>query len=145
MLLLGLLLMAAAGAFAGLLIADNLSGGPDYQATVLGIRLPALDSLGIFLAGLALALLFCLGLALMVLTARRARRTRRPVRLSAHRAAHQRSQPVVRPDPPERSLPPDEGEQPAPPEERPAQQGGRDVGLPAEPPRGGRTRHLFGH
>ncbi|MFD0402186.1 hypothetical protein ACFV84_36740 [Kitasatospora sp. NPDC059811] len=121
MLLLGLLLMAAAGAFAGLLIADNLSGGPDYQATVLGIRLPALDSLGIFLAGLALALLFCLGLALMVLTARRSRRTRRPVRPAAHRAAHQRSQPVVRPDPPERPLPPDGGEQPAPPEERPAQ------------------------
>lgn len=36
MLLLGLLLMAASGAFIGLLIADNLAGGPEYQATVLG-------------------------------------------------------------------------------------------------------------
>ncbi|MFF3002034.1 hypothetical protein ACFVTF_04395 [Kitasatospora sp. NPDC057940] len=142
MLLLGLLLMAAAGAFAGLLIADNLSGGPDYQATVLGIHLPALSSLGIFLAGLALALLFCLGLALMMMTARRSRRHVRP---GAHRAVPQRSQAVVRPDPPERTLRSDEGEQPAPPEERAAQEGGRDAGLPAEPPRGGRHRHLFGH
>ncbi|MFD0410643.1 hypothetical protein [Kitasatospora sp. NPDC127116] len=72
MLLLGLLLMAASGAFVGLLIADNLSGGPDYQVTILGNNLVALNSLSIFLAGVALALLFCLGLALMRLS-RRAR------------------------------------------------------------------------
>ncbi|MFE6501905.1 hypothetical protein [Kitasatospora sp. NPDC057738] len=76
MLLLGLLLMAASGAFVGLLIADNLSGGPDYQVTILGNNLVALNSLSIFLAGVALALLFCLGLALMRLSRRAPRRTR---------------------------------------------------------------------
>ncbi|MFJ2868045.1 hypothetical protein [Kitasatospora sp. NPDC087314] len=138
MLLLGLLLMTASGAFAGLLIADNLSGGPDYQATVLGISLATLDSLGIFLSGMALALVFCLGLALMT------RRARRPVRPGARRLAYRRARPV-RSAPPVRSLPPDEGEALAPQEERAAQQGGRAAGTPAEPPRGGRIRHLFGH
>ncbi|WP_316528690.1 hypothetical protein [Kitasatospora brasiliensis] len=70
MLLLGLLLMAASGAFVGLLIADNLSGGPDYQVTILGTNLVALNSLSIFLSGVALALLFCLGLALTRLSRR---------------------------------------------------------------------------
>nr|BEK63270.1 hypothetical protein KPHV_04970 [Kitasatospora purpeofusca] len=64
MLLFGLLLVAVTGAFTGLLIADNLSGGPEYQVAVVGHDLVVLNSLGIFLAGLALALLFCLGLVL---------------------------------------------------------------------------------
>ncbi|MFE7561447.1 hypothetical protein [Kitasatospora sp. NPDC057500] len=72
MLLFGLLLVAATAAFTGLLIADNLSGGPEYQVTILGNDLVTLNSLGVFLAGLALALLFCLGLAL-VGAARKAR------------------------------------------------------------------------
>ncbi|WP_374209080.1 hypothetical protein [Kitasatospora sp. A2-31] len=79
MLLLGLLLMATTGAFAGLLIADNLDGGPDYTASVLGNDVATLSSLGIFLAGIALALLFCLGLAMIA----RARRARRSARLGA--------------------------------------------------------------
>ncbi|MER7757966.1 hypothetical protein [Kitasatospora sp. NPDC097643] len=90
MLLLGLLLMSAAGAFAGLLIADNLSGGPDYQVTVLGNDLARLDGLEIFLFGLALALVFCIGLALTGRTprGRRPRRWtgRRPARWQAHSA-----------------------------------------------------------
>ncbi|MBV2155388.1 hypothetical protein [Kitasatospora sp. SUK 42] len=78
MLLLGLLLMAASGAFVGLLIADNLSGGPDYQVTILGHDLVTLNSLSVFLSGVALALIFCLGLAMMWLARRvRARRLRR--------------------------------------------------------------------
>ncbi|MFD0345659.1 hypothetical protein ACFQ0M_05405 [Kitasatospora aburaviensis] len=79
MLLLGLLLMATTGAFAGLLIADNLDGGPDYTASVLGNDVATLSSLGVFLAGIALALLFCLGLAMIL----RARRAHRRVRLGA--------------------------------------------------------------
>ncbi|MFE6866647.1 hypothetical protein ACFVFS_08820 [Kitasatospora sp. NPDC057692] len=78
MLLFGLLLVVVTGAFTGLLIADNLSGGPEYQVTVLGNDLVTLNSLGVFLAGLALALLFCLGLALM-----RASRRARPLRRTA--------------------------------------------------------------
>ncbi|MFJ4670693.1 hypothetical protein [Kitasatospora purpeofusca] len=58
MLLFGLLLVAVTGAFTGLLIAGNLSGGPEYQVVLLGHDLVTLNSLGIFLAGLALALLF---------------------------------------------------------------------------------------
>ncbi len=130
MLLLGLLLMTASGTFAGLLIVDNLSGGPDYQATVLGNSLATLDSLGIFLSGIALALVFCLSLALMT------RRARRPVRPNARRETHPA---------PAQPLPPTRDEATAPAEERAAQQGGRAVGTPAEPARGGRIRHLFGH
>ncbi|MGW3071536.1 hypothetical protein [Kitasatospora sp. NPDC001132] len=107
MLLLGLLLMAASGAFVGLLIADNLSGGPDYQVMILGHRLVVLNSLSIFLAGVALALLFCLGLALIRLSGR-VRRSSRVVRA----APAERTDPTGRTDPTE-------------PEQRAATQGGR--------------------
>ncbi|WP_380282807.1 hypothetical protein [Kitasatospora purpeofusca] len=90
MLLFGLLLVAVTGAFTGLLIADNLAGGPEYQVTILGTDLVTLNSLGIFLAGLALALLFCLGLALMR-AARRARLFRRTPRHDRRTAAGTRA------------------------------------------------------
>ncbi|MFJ1756936.1 hypothetical protein [Kitasatospora sp. NPDC088134] len=79
MLLLGLLLFAASGAFAGLLIADNLGGGPETGVSILGHHLATVSTLGAFLAGLALALLFCAGLALMGGGVRWHRRRRRPV------------------------------------------------------------------
>lgn len=63
MLILGVLLLAAVGAFTGLLIADNLSGGPEYTVSVLGQDIATLNTLAVFCSGLALALLFCLGLA----------------------------------------------------------------------------------
>ncbi|WP_223243049.1 hypothetical protein, partial [Streptomyces sp. CBMA123] len=85
MLLLGLLLLAASGAFTGLLIADNLGGGPEYQVTILGNDLVKLDSLGIFLAGLALALVFCLGLAMMRPAWRPSRRAERAAGYGAAR------------------------------------------------------------
>ncbi|CAN3978036.1 hypothetical protein [Kitasatospora purpeofusca] len=84
MLLFGLLLVAVVGAFTGLLIAGNLSGGPEYQAAVLGHDLVMLNSLGIFLAGLALALLFCFGLVLV--GAGRSHRRARAVRHGRHAA-----------------------------------------------------------
>jgi hypothetical protein len=65
MLFLGLLLLVAAGAFTALAIADNLSGGPDYAVSVLGHHLATLNPLAVFCSGLALALIFCLGLAIM--------------------------------------------------------------------------------
>ncbi|WP_406193499.1 hypothetical protein OH807_02875 [Kitasatospora sp. NBC_01560] len=138
MLLLGLLLIAAAGTFTGLLIADNLSGGPEYQATVLGHDLVTLNSLGVFLAGAALALLFCLGLALVVATRRRRRVTPR----AAHRAARRPGRSAAR----DAELV-DPAEEPAAvlPPERAAQQGGADTDGPVEVPAGGRRRHLFGH
>ncbi|MFD9633301.1 hypothetical protein [Streptomyces violascens] len=78
MLLLGLLLLGATGAFIGLLIAvaDNLSGGPDYGVTVLGNHIATLNSLGIFLAGIALTLIFGLGCAMVRSAGARARRRR---------------------------------------------------------------------
>ncbi|MEV8459657.1 MULTISPECIES: hypothetical protein [Streptomyces] len=65
MLLLGLLLLAGTAAFTVLVIAGNLSGGPRYTVSVLDHDIATLNGLGLFCAGLALALIFCLGLALM--------------------------------------------------------------------------------
>jgi hypothetical protein len=81
MLILGLLLLAASAAFTVLLIADNLSGGPEYTVSVLGNDIATLNALAIFCSGLALALVFCLGLALMTTgAARRRHRHRAPRR-----------------------------------------------------------------
>ncbi|MFI9270950.1 hypothetical protein ACIGXM_09615 [Kitasatospora sp. NPDC052896] len=71
MLLLGLLLLAAAGAFTGLLIAGNLNAGPDYSVTLFGNHLATMSSFAIFLAGLALALIFALGYLLATGSVRR--------------------------------------------------------------------------
>jgi hypothetical protein len=64
MLIIGLLLLAATGAFIGLVIAYNLSGGPEYTVAIFGESVVTLNALAVFCSGLALALLFCLGLAL---------------------------------------------------------------------------------
>jgi hypothetical protein len=60
----GLLLLAATAAFTGLAIADNLSGGPEYSVSVLGNHIATMNTLEIFCSGLALALIFCLGLVM---------------------------------------------------------------------------------
>ncbi|MBQ0826151.1 hypothetical protein [Streptomyces tagetis] len=66
MLVLGLLLMACAAAFAGLLIAYNLSGGPDYTVTLLGSTPFTINTLGAFLGGIALTLIFGLGMWMLL-------------------------------------------------------------------------------
>lgn len=86
MLILGLLLLACTAAFVGLAIADNLGGGAEHNVTVLGHHIATMNGLAIFCAGLALALIFGLGL-MMALTGaamrrhrgRRLRRARRDV------------------------------------------------------------------
>lgn len=65
MLFLGLLLVVATVAFTALAIVGNLSGGPDYTVSVLDHHIATLNALGLFCSGLALALIFCLGLAMM--------------------------------------------------------------------------------
>ncbi|MFF7356170.1 MULTISPECIES: hypothetical protein [Streptomyces] len=75
MLFLGLLLLAGTGAFTALAIIGNMSGGPEYTVSVLGHDIAAMNGLALFSSGLALALLFCLGLAM--LTTRAAHRHRR--------------------------------------------------------------------
>jgi hypothetical protein len=62
MLFLGLLLLAATATFTGLAISDNLGGGPHYTVSVLGNDIAIMSTLSIFCAGLALALIFSLGL-----------------------------------------------------------------------------------
>ncbi|MFF7110778.1 hypothetical protein ACFY91_00480 [Streptomyces albogriseolus] len=76
MLILGLLLLAAAGAFTGLVIADNLPGGPEYTVSVLGQDIATMNTLAIFCSGLALALIFCAGLSVVASTAAHRRRQR---------------------------------------------------------------------
>ncbi|MET8567830.1 hypothetical protein [Streptomyces sp. NPDC004783] len=77
MVLLGLLLMAGAAAFAGLLIAYNLSGGPDYTVTLLGSQPFTINTLGAFLGGIALTLIFGLGMWLLAAGTMLARRRSR--------------------------------------------------------------------
>ncbi|WP_227026063.1 hypothetical protein [Streptomyces fodineus] len=69
MLFLGLLLLAGAGAFTALVIIGNLSGGPDYTVSVLDHHIATMNGLALFSSGLALALIFCLGLATMAAAA----------------------------------------------------------------------------
>ncbi|MGY4741894.1 hypothetical protein [Streptomyces sp. ATMOS53] len=79
MLFVGLLLLAATGAFTCLVIADNLSGGPEYSVSVLDHHIATMNTLAAFSSGLALALLFSLGLAVATSgAALRRRRHRRP-------------------------------------------------------------------
>lgn len=86
MLILGLLLLAGSAAFTVLVIADNLSGGPEYAVSVLGRDLATMNTLAVFCSGLALALIFCLGLALML--ASRSHRRRKKER------RHRRTEPT---------------------------------------------------
>ncbi|MGJ5748958.1 hypothetical protein FB563_6525 [Streptomyces puniciscabiei] len=62
----GLLLFAGAAAFTALAIAGNLSGGPEYTVSVLDHDIATMSGLALFSSGLALALIFCVGLVIMV-------------------------------------------------------------------------------
>ncbi|GGX72554.1 hypothetical protein [Streptomyces anandii] len=80
MLLIGLLLLPATGAFTALAIAGNMSGGPEYTVSMLGNDIARMNTLEIFSAGLALALIFCLGLTLLAGAATHHRSTHRAAR-----------------------------------------------------------------
>ncbi|PKV90046.1 hypothetical protein [Streptomyces sp. TLI_146] len=85
MLFLGLLLLAATAAFTGLAISDNLGGGPHYTVSLLGNDVATMSTLAIFCAGLALALIFSLGLWMATGGAMRQRSRR--LRMRAERDA----------------------------------------------------------
>ncbi|SEO80466.1 hypothetical protein [Actinacidiphila rubida] len=87
MLILGLLLLACTAAFVGLVIADNLGGGPDYSVTVFGHHIATMDGLAIFCAGLALALVFALGVVLAMTGMKMRRRTGRKLHAARRQAA----------------------------------------------------------
>ncbi|UGQ13152.1 hypothetical protein LO772_05920 [Yinghuangia sp. ASG 101] len=74
---LGLLIAAASAAFVALLIAYNTSGGPEYSVSMFDNHVVTLNTLAAFVSGLALALIFSLGLALAWAAMRMHRRGRR--------------------------------------------------------------------
>lgn len=80
MLLLGLLLVGSAAAFTCLLVAYNSSGGPEYAVVMFGHHLATMNGLRIFLSGVALALVFALGCALLLSGTARARSQRLALR-----------------------------------------------------------------
>ncbi|MCQ4080000.1 hypothetical protein NGB36_05185 [Streptomyces sp. RB6PN25] len=99
MLLLGLILLAGTAAFTGLLIADNIGGGPHYTASMLGNHIATLNMLGAFLVGIVLTLVFCLGLAMLTGGAAHHRRRGadlKAARRSAAQAAAERDELAAR-------------------------------------------------
>lgn len=101
MLILGLLLLACTAAFVGLVISDNLGGGAEHDVTVFGQHIATMNGLAIFCAGLALALVFSLGVILATggLAARHRRhRALRDVRYEADATARERDELAARLD-----------------------------------------------
>jgi hypothetical protein len=76
MLILGLLLVVLSVAAVALLLAYNSAGGPEQMIGLFGRDWWSVNAMEAFVAGLALALLFSLGLWLMVSTGRRMRAAR---------------------------------------------------------------------
>jgi len=97
MLFIGLLLLAATAAFTGLAIAGNLSGGPHYTVSVLDQHIATMNALAIFCAGLALALLFTLGLATVLNAATHRPRSAPPRHARGTTATHDLGGPEARP------------------------------------------------
>lgn len=83
---LGLLLVLLSGGAVVLLTAYNRSGGPEYSVTTFGNEIAVVNGMQVFYAGIALALVFCLGLWLMALSARRGRAMRAEIRAARHDA-----------------------------------------------------------
>ncbi|CAL9659128.1 hypothetical protein SUDANB176_06919 [Streptomyces sp. enrichment culture] len=76
MLMLTLLLVLATGAFAAVAVAENFSGGPEYAVEMFGNQMATLTAPGLFLSGVALTLIFCLGLAALAAGLKRRHRGR---------------------------------------------------------------------
>ncbi len=76
MLILGLLLVVLSGTLAGLLVAYNASGGPRYSVELFGNALATVGFAQAFVAGAAVAVVFCCGLSLIAAGARRQRQMR---------------------------------------------------------------------
>jgi septal ring factor EnvC (AmiA/AmiB activator) len=95
MMILGLLLVLVSAAGTALLISYNHSGGPEQTIVMFGRDWFSVTPLQAFIAGLAIALVFCLGVWMVASTERRRRATRseyRAVRREARTAARERDQ-----------------------------------------------------
>jgi hypothetical protein len=90
MLVLGLVLVVVSAGAGVLLISFNSAGGPEQMVTLFGRDLGNVNALQAFIAGLVVALVFCLGLWLVA----RAERQRRAVR-SEYRAVRREARAAV--------------------------------------------------
>ncbi len=99
MLLLALLLVLATGAFTAIAVVENFSRGPDYAVEMFGNQIATLNAPGLFLSGVGLALIFCLGLAGLAAGLRRRHRAR-GVRASVPVASTTRQRDAQGPTPP---------------------------------------------
>jgi uncharacterized membrane protein YccC len=95
MLILGLLLILVSVAAAVVLMAYNTAGGPEQMIVLFGRDLVSVNPLQAFLAGIVVALVFSVGLWMVVSSGRRARAARadyRAVRREARTATRERDQ-----------------------------------------------------
>jgi hypothetical protein len=97
MITLALLLVLATGAFTAIAVAENFTDGPEHAVEIFGNQIATLNGTELFLSGVGLALIFCLGLA--ALTAGVKRRHRVPETTPVTPAAVDRE--ADRPGPPQ--------------------------------------------
>ncbi|MFI1420033.1 hypothetical protein ACH4VX_19010 [Streptomyces sp. NPDC020731] len=100
MLVLLLLLVLATAAFTAVVVVENFSGGPEYTVEVFGNQIATLGAPGLFLSGVALALIFCLGLAALAGGLKRRRHHKHPARVSEPVAATGEERETRRAQPP---------------------------------------------
>lgn len=95
MLILGLLLVVVSAAAGVLLVSYNHAGGPEQTVVLFGRDLVSVNALEAFIAGIVVALVFCLGMWMVVSSGRRARLARadyRAARREAKAAARERDE-----------------------------------------------------
>ncbi|HEU5472175.1 MAG TPA: hypothetical protein VFV67_16095 [Actinophytocola sp.] len=93
MLILGLLLVVASAAATALLVAYNGTGGTEQTVVLFGRELASVTALEAFVSGLVVAVVFCLGVWMMVRAGRRSAAVRseyRAVRREARENAKER-------------------------------------------------------
>lgn len=83
MLVLALVLVLATGAFTAIAVVENFSGGPNHAVEIFGNQVATLNAPGLFLSGIGLALIFCLGLAVLTVGLKRRHRVRKTVPVSS--------------------------------------------------------------
>ncbi|MEG3630477.1 hypothetical protein [Streptomyces poriticola] len=97
MIVLGLLLVLATGAFVAIAVVENFSGGPEFAVEIFGNQIATLSAPGLFLSGIALTLIFCLGMVLVAAGLKQRRRVRRA--LATASAASSTKEPGAAPSP----------------------------------------------
>ncbi|MDI2129658.1 hypothetical protein [Yinghuangia seranimata] len=95
MLLLGVLLLMATVAFTALVISDNHTGLPDYRVSLFGKGFATMNTLEVFLAGIAIALLLAVAVMLTAsgsMVAWRRQAKLRAARTEVRRATEERDE-----------------------------------------------------